>query len=143
MSNPKEDSKRKKKASSVPTSLPVIRPMVAGVDIGSSQHWVCGPAKADDTPNVCVFGTTTAQLNELADQAQTSPHFLRKVTLSRGYDYVQGPQSPAASRSRSGAMVLGRVALPPLFGWRRSPSSAPKAPSGLPSDESPATKVAQ
>lgn len=66
MSNPKENSKRKK-AARVPTSLPVIRPSVAGVDVGSAQHWVCGPAKADGTPNVCVFGTTTAQLNELAE----------------------------------------------------------------------------
>jgi transposase len=51
----------------VPTSLPAILPMVAGIDIGSSQHWVCGPATADGKPNVRVFGTTTGQLNELAD----------------------------------------------------------------------------
>jgi transposase len=41
--------------------------MVAGLDVGSTQHWVCGPARADGVPNVRVFGTTTAQLNELAD----------------------------------------------------------------------------
>jgi transposase len=41
--------------------------MVAGVDVGSTQHWVCGPARADGAPNVRVFGTTTVQLNELAD----------------------------------------------------------------------------
>ena len=41
--------------------------MVAGLDVGSSQHWVCGPARADGNPNVRVFGTTTSQLNELAD----------------------------------------------------------------------------
>lgn len=51
----------------LPTSLPAIRPMVAGLDVGSSQHWVCGPARADGKPNVRVFGTTTDQLNELAD----------------------------------------------------------------------------
>ncbi len=56
-----------KRSVSGPTSLPAIRPMVAGLDVGSSQHWVCGPAKADGTPNVRVFGTTTSQLNELAD----------------------------------------------------------------------------
>ena len=48
-------------------SLPVIRPMVAGIDVGSSEHWVCGPARDDGGPNVRVFGTTTGQLNELAD----------------------------------------------------------------------------
>lgn len=49
------------------TSLPAVRPMVAGIDIGSSQHWVCGPAREDGEPNVRVFGTTTEQLNELAN----------------------------------------------------------------------------
>jgi transposase len=60
----------RKKASSVRrlsvASLSVVRPMVAGIDIGSSQHWVCGPAKGDGEPNVRVFGTTTEQLGELA-----------------------------------------------------------------------------
>src|SRR5712691_7350615 len=41
--------------------------MVAGLDVGSSQHWVCGPVRDDGKPNVRVFGTTTDQLNELAD----------------------------------------------------------------------------
>jgi transposase len=51
----------------VPTSLPAVRPMVAGLDVGSSQHWVCGPSRSDGNPNVRVFGTMTSQLNELAD----------------------------------------------------------------------------
>ena len=55
------------KGGSSPTSLPVIRPNVAGVDIGGLQHWVCGPVQADGRPNVRVFDTTTAQLNEMAD----------------------------------------------------------------------------
>src|SRR5438876_9739464 len=53
--------------STTPRALPVIRPRVAGIDIGSAQHWVCGPARADGAPNVRVFGTTTDQLNALAD----------------------------------------------------------------------------
>ena len=56
-----------KTTAATPTALPAVRPMVAGVDIGSSQHWVCGPARADGVPNVHVFGTTTDQLNALAD----------------------------------------------------------------------------
>jgi transposase len=56
-----------KKRPPVPTSLPAIRPMVAGIDVGSQEHWVCGPARADGEPNVRVFGTTTAQLNQLVD----------------------------------------------------------------------------
>lgn len=51
----------------MPGALPVIRPLVAGLDVGSKEHWVCGPAKADGVPNVRVFGTTTDQLSELAD----------------------------------------------------------------------------
>jgi transposase len=58
---------RKKDAASAPTALPAIRPMVAGIDIGSSAHWVCGPARDDGTPNVRVFATTTGELNALAD----------------------------------------------------------------------------
>lgn len=50
-----------------PTSLPVIRPRVAGLDVGSSEHWACGPAREDGASNVRVFGTTTDQLQALAD----------------------------------------------------------------------------
>src|SRR5690348_10216241 len=56
-----------KRQSAVPASLPVIRPRVAGIDIGSREHWVCGPAQPDGQPNVRVFGTTTKQLEELVD----------------------------------------------------------------------------
>src|SRR5688572_22310639 len=44
-----------------------IRPMVAGIDVGSREHWVCGPAREDGEPNVRVFGTTTAQLEALVN----------------------------------------------------------------------------
>jgi len=68
MTNPEKPSKRKQtKASKTPAALPVIEPLVAGVDVGSTQHWVCGPAQADGSPNVRVFGTTTVQLNAIAD----------------------------------------------------------------------------
>jgi transposase len=48
-------------------SLPVIRPKVAGIDIGSTQHWACGPVGSDGERPVRVFGTTTDHLQELAD----------------------------------------------------------------------------
>lgn len=50
-----------------PTALPVLRPRVAGLDVGSTQHWACAPPKPDGTPNVRGFGTTTDQLEALAD----------------------------------------------------------------------------
>jgi transposase len=66
MSDVKRGSKKKTATKAGPAALPVLQPMVAGVDVGSTQHWVCGPARADGGPNVRVFGTTTAQLHELA-----------------------------------------------------------------------------
>jgi transposase len=66
MTVPKKTAARKNETP-LPTSLPAMRPRVAGLDVGSSQHWVCGPAREDGTPNVRVFGTTTDQLHELAD----------------------------------------------------------------------------
>jgi transposase len=48
-------------------ALPATQPRVAGIDIGGSQHWVCGPAREDGEPNVRVFGTTTPELNALVD----------------------------------------------------------------------------
>jgi transposase len=56
-----------KRTSTAAASMPVIRPMVAGIDIGSKEHWVCGPARADGKPNVRVFGTTTEQLTAAVD----------------------------------------------------------------------------
>lgn len=58
-------SKGTRKGGSV--SVATIRSMVAGIDIGSREHWVCGPARADGEPNIRVFGTTTVQLQELVD----------------------------------------------------------------------------
>ena len=69
----------------VPTSLPAIRPRVAGLDVGSSEHWVCGPARDDGNPNVRVFGTTTDQLNELADWL--SAQGVESVAMESTYVY--------------------------------------------------------
>lgn len=48
-------------------AMPVIRDDVAGIDLGSKQHWVAGPPATDGSPNVKTFGTTTKELEELAD----------------------------------------------------------------------------
>lgn len=63
----KNDGKSGKTRSAVSSGLTAIRPMVAGIDIGSREHWVCGPARKDGAANVRVFGTTTVQLMELVD----------------------------------------------------------------------------
>jgi transposase len=60
----KKSNSRKRKPVA---SLPVLRPNVAGIDIGSRRHWVAGPVSADGSRNVREFGTTTPQLQELVD----------------------------------------------------------------------------
>jgi transposase len=60
----KRRESRPKKA--VPALSPT-RPKVAGIDVGSRQHWVCGPDEGTGQANVRVFGTTTAELMALVD----------------------------------------------------------------------------
>lgn len=58
----------KKTSATTATSLPTVQPKVAGIDVGSSEHWVCGPARGDDgKPTIRRFGTTTVDLEALAD----------------------------------------------------------------------------
>ena len=47
--------------------MQVIRPQVAGVDVGSREHWVSGPPHADGSPHVRAFGTTTPELEGSVD----------------------------------------------------------------------------
>lgn len=61
----RQESSRKQRT--IPVGLHAIRPDVAGIDVGSEEHWVCGPAREDGKTNVQVFGTTTDQLAELVD----------------------------------------------------------------------------
>ena len=42
-------------------------PDPVGIDLGRREHWVCGPPREDEKPNVRTFRTTTGQLRELAD----------------------------------------------------------------------------
>src|SRR3954452_1166339 len=59
---------KKRTAATTATSLPTVQPRVAGSDVGSSQHWVCGPARGDDgKPAIRSFGTTTVDLEALVD----------------------------------------------------------------------------
>ncbi len=46
--------------------LRVIRERVAAIDLGSRNHYACGPQQEEKT-NVEVFGATTPQLNRMAD----------------------------------------------------------------------------
>lgn len=46
--------------------LPVIRVNVAGIDLGSQRHWVCGPALEGKAREVAEFGATTPELIRMA-----------------------------------------------------------------------------
>lgn len=60
-------TKRRNKSTQSRKSRPlkVIRQDVAGIDLGSTEHWACGPEREDGEPNVQVFGTITSELNRL------------------------------------------------------------------------------
>lgn len=58
----KQRSRRKPKQ-----GLRVIQPNVAGIDLGSREHYVCCPPTPEGEPNVQHFGTTTPELYRLAD----------------------------------------------------------------------------
>jgi transposase len=46
--------------------LPVIRPKVAGIDLGSNEHWVCAPSVGGTGREVEVFRATTPELERMA-----------------------------------------------------------------------------
>ena len=46
--------------------LPVVRPNVAGIDLGSQEHWVCAPCMDRTGREVARFGATTPDLEEMA-----------------------------------------------------------------------------
>ena len=62
----KVNTKTKRKRSRS-TALSRIHPQVAGIDLGSREHWVCAPEVTPRKPNVRTFGTTMEQLQHLAD----------------------------------------------------------------------------
>jgi transposase len=58
---------RKGKRKVAAGELKVIRPDVAGVDLGSREHYVCAPSVEGAGRDVEGFGSTTAELYRLAD----------------------------------------------------------------------------
>jgi transposase len=50
--------------------LPVLRRNVAGIDVGSSSHWVCAPTVDGTAREVEQFGATTPELEKLAQWLQ-------------------------------------------------------------------------
>jgi len=46
--------------------FPVLRADVAGIDVGSEEHWVCAPARTGVGREVAVFAATTPGVEQLA-----------------------------------------------------------------------------
>lgn len=59
-------TRKRRTRSKKQTALDPIRPMVAGIDIGGTEHWVCGPEGGRDEREVRVFGATTPELMKMA-----------------------------------------------------------------------------
>jgi hypothetical protein len=49
--------------------MPKIRPLVAGIDVGSEKHFVCAPT-GDGGTEMRVFGTTTPDLQAILEWLQ-------------------------------------------------------------------------
>lgn len=47
--------------------LPMLRPRVAGIDIGSERHWVCAPTEDERGREITDFGATTPELIRMAE----------------------------------------------------------------------------
>jgi len=47
--------------------LPVIRPNVAGIDLGSERHWACAPTLDGSGREIASFGATTPELIRMAE----------------------------------------------------------------------------
>jgi transposase len=60
-----QSKKKGKKPPVTANDMPMIRPDVAGIDIGSRSHWVAVPADREERP-VREFSSFTGGLNELA-----------------------------------------------------------------------------
>lgn len=50
--------------------LPIVRPNVAGIDLGSTSHWVCAPKADGAGREVTSFGATTPELTRMAKWLQ-------------------------------------------------------------------------
>lgn len=62
-----------------PDGLPVLHPHVAGIDVGSEEHWVCAPAATGVGREVTTFPATTPGLQELTTWLQV--RCVRSVAL--------------------------------------------------------------
>ena len=67
--------------------LPVIRPSVAGIDLGSERHWVCAPTEDGSGREIASFGATTPELARMAEWLQAR-HVVSAAMESTGVYWI-------------------------------------------------------
>lgn len=67
MKHGKESGKHVTRRSSAVAGIAAIRPQVAGIDLGSEQHFVCAPALNGEGREVACFGATTWELQTMCE----------------------------------------------------------------------------
>jgi transposase len=60
-------AKKKARKRTEPAAMPTVHPHAAGIDLGSTEHYVAVPPRPDGAANVRTFSTTTRELHVLAD----------------------------------------------------------------------------
>jgi len=72
------------------SKLSVIQPDVAGIDIGSREMFVCGPADQEGRREMRVFATTTEQIAEYEKRyEETRIRALKSTANQMGYNLVK------------------------------------------------------
>jgi transposase len=59
------DRKDRREGGNLDERFPVLRADVAGIDVGSAEHWACAPARTGRGREVAVFAATTPGLEQL------------------------------------------------------------------------------
>jgi hypothetical protein len=88
--------------------LPVVRPNVAGIDLGSERHWACAPRVDGGGREVEQFGATTPELERMVKWLKERK--VESVAMeSTGVYWIAPQRSVRAARPGSGTGEYSRV----------------------------------
>lgn len=99
----RDDFASLQKASKQMHGLPVLRPRVAAIDLGSEQHWVCAPTPDGSAREVTSFGATTPELLRMA--AWLKERKVESVALESTGVYWIAPHEVLEGQSLSPLLV--------------------------------------
>src|ERR1700733_9783175 len=89
------------------SQLGVTRSNVAGIDIGSSEMFVCGPEQPDGTRELRAFATTTQQIHSCVDWLRQQ-NVKSAAMESTGVYWIPGLRSWKAAGSKRCWWTRGR-----------------------------------